>query len=300
MSTSSKQKSNLDIKSMAILTILCASWGLQQVAIKVAIQGISPVTQASIRSLGSFLLVLIWMRISKKQVFDKDGTLWWGIGAGLLFGVEFLLLYWGLLYTSASRAVIFLYISPFVVAFGSHLFVPGGYLRKIQFVGLGCAFLGILIAFQDSINLPTAQMLTGDLMVVGAAVAWGATTVLIKASPLIKIASSKTLLYQLATSAVILPIGAILMGESGVTSISPLIVFCLLYQVLWIASITYMIWFWLIQHYPVSNLSSFTFLTPLFGVIGGSVLLGEALTSPLIIALLLVGTGIYLVNKPKA
>ncbi|MCP4296936.1 MAG: DMT family transporter, partial [Proteobacteria bacterium] len=231
---------------------------------------------------------------------NKDGTLWWGIGAGLLFGIEFLLLYWGLLYTNASRAVIFLYVSPFVVAFGSHLFVPGGYLRTVQFAGLGCAFLGIIIAFQDSINLPTAQMLTGDLMIIGAAVAWGATTVLIKASPLIKIASSKILLYQLATSAVILPIGAILMGEPGVTSISPLIVFCLLYQVLWIASITYMIWFWLIQHYPVSNLSSFTFLTPLFGVIGGSVLLGEAITSSLIIALLLVGTGIYLVNKPKA
>ncbi|MDP6926801.1 MAG: EamA family transporter, partial [Rhodospirillales bacterium] len=58
-------------------------------------------------------------------------------------------------------------------------------------------------------------------------------------------------------------------------------------------------WFWAVRHYPAARLSSFTFLTPLFGVIFGGWLLGEPLSPALLMALLLVGIGIYVVNKPE-
>jgi drug/metabolite transporter (DMT)-like permease len=294
------KKQVLDVTAMVTLVVLCASWALQQVAIKVANQGISPVLQSGIRSIGATVLVWIWMAVRRKPLLERDGTLPWGVAAGLLFAGEFLLIYWGLEFTHASRSVIFLYTSPFVVALGAQLFIPGERLRIIQVVGLCCAFAGIAVAFRESLSLPTHRMLIGDVMLVGAAVLWGATTVLVKASPLSRIDPAKTLLYQLAVSAVVLPLGSLALNEPGIVRMTPLIAACLIYQTVWVASITYLAWFWLVRRYPASRLASFTFLTPLFGVVAGGFLLDEPITNLLLLSLVLVGAGIYLVNRPVA
>ena len=291
-------KNALDRTAVLVLATLCASWGLQQVTVKIANQGISPILQSGIRSIGSAVLLLIWMTVRRQPLTERDGTLWHGIAAGLLFSVEFLLVYWGLEFTNASRGAVFLYLSPFVVAIGAHLFIPGEKLRLIQVAGLTCAFAGILAVFGESLTLPTHRMLIGDGMLAAAALFWGATTVLIKAGPLARIAPGKTLLYQLGVSAVVLPLGSVAMGEPGIVRMTPLIAGCLAYQIVWVAFITYLAWFWLVRHYPASRLMSFTFLTPLFGVIAGGVLLREPITTLLMLALVLVGTGIYLVNQP--
>jgi len=295
-----RENQMLDLTAMAMLVVLCVSWGLQQVAIKVAISGVPPLLQSGIRSVGATIFIWIWMTLRREPLLERDGTLWWGIAAGLLFAAEFILIYWGLEYTNASRAVIFLYMSPFVVALGAQLFIPGEHLRMIQVLGLCCAFAGIVVAFEESLNFPTRRMLTGDCMLAGAAILWGATTVMIKACPLSRIKPSKTLLYQLAVSAVVLPIGSLIKGEPGIVLMTPLIAGSLVYQTVWVAFATYLTWFWLIRHYPPSRLASFTFLTPLFGVLAGGLLLGEPITGGLLMALVLVGSGIYLVNRPNA
>lgn len=295
-----EKKQSIDLTAMIILVILCASWGLQQVTIKVAYSGISPILQGGLRSMGATILLWAWMAARRERLLQPDGTLWWGLAAGLLFAGEFLLIYAGLELTNASRAIIFLYLSPFVVALGAQLFIPGEYLRLVQVAGFGCAFAGIVIAFSESFSLASYHMLLGDGMLVGAALFWGATTVLIKASPLATIAPSKTLFYQLAVSAVVLPLGSLALGESGIVWLTPLIVACLAYQIIWVAFITYLVWFWLVRRYPASRLASFTFLTPLFGVLSGGFLLQEPITRTLLGALVLVGIGIYLVNRPVA
>lgn len=292
-------KSAIDMKAAAILVVICASWGLQQVSIKVALQGVSPVFQSGLRSIGAAALILIWAVARKEPILARDGTFRWGIAAGLLFSWEFLLIYWGLEFTNASRAVIFLYTSPFVVAIGAQLFIPGERLRAIQIVGLCCAFAGIMVAFGESLILPTRRMLVGDAMILGGAIVWGSTTVLIKAGPLARIVPSKTLLYQLGVSAVVLPLGSVAIDEPGIVKMTPLIAACIAYQVFWVASATYLVWFWLIANYPASRIASFTFLTPLFGVIGGGALLDEPISGMLVIALVLVGTGIHFVNRSE-
>ncbi len=295
---SAKKSRNLDLKAFVLLTVLCASWGFQQVTIKIANQGVSPVLQSGIRSVCAAILVWIWMAARREPMLEKDGTLWWGIAIGLLFAGEFVFIYLGLNYTNASRAVIFLYSSPFIVALGSQFFIPGEHLEKIQLIGLCCAFTGIIIAFKESLTSPTYKILIGDGMLAIAAVLWGSVTVMIKASPLVRIAPSKTLLYQLGVSAIVLPAGSLFMGEPGVVLMTPLIAVCLVYQAVWVAFITYLVWFWLIRNYPVSRIASFTFLTPIFGVLAGGLLLNETISNSLLLALVLVGTGIYLVNRP--
>lgn len=294
---------HLDARATLTMLVLCALWGLQSVAIKVAVADVPPVLQAAIRSIGAAGLVGLWAWARGIRLLAADGTLWAGIGAGALFGTEFMVLYWGLEYTTASRAVLFLYTAPFVVALGVHLLVPGERLNRWQAVGLLCAFAGVAAAFSDGLAMPTATQMIGDGMALLAAVLWGATTVLIKASPLARAPAVKTLLYQLVVSAAILPLASLGLGESWAVlaapaAVAPVALLGIAYQTVVVASISYVTWFWLISTYPAGRLAAFSFLTPLFGMLAGGLLLGEPLTPGLMVAGVLVAVGIRLVNNP--
>lgn len=293
-----RRRTHLDTLAITVLAFLCLLWGIQQVSIKVANVGVSPILQGGIRSAIATVLLWLWMVTRGVKIFERDGSLVAGLICGLLFSGEFLFIYWGLAYTTASRSVVFIYVSPFVVAIGAHFFVKGETLRGMQVIGLLCAFIGIIVAFADGLGLPSKTMLIGDAMALMGAFLWGATTVVIKATTLARIAPSKNLLYQLAASALLLPALSVLMGEPGIIDLSPLVIGCLLYQGVVVAFASYLAWYWLIAHYPAASLASFTFLTPLFGMLAGGILLDERITALLSLAMLLVAAGIYLVNRP--
>ncbi len=292
-------KQNVDRFAITLLLVLCVMWGMQQVAIKVALDSVSPLMQAGLRSLVAVLLLCGWMRWKGMRVFERDGAEWWGLLAGMLFSLEFMLLYWALEYTTASRSTVFLYTSPFVVALGVHLFVPGEKLGLTQVIGLCCAFSGIVIAFGEEGELPDGAWI-GDMMAIGAAIFWGATTVVVKASPQRTLKAERVLLYQLGVSALLLPLGSVLSGESGITDPTPLVWASLAFQAVVVAFISYLAWYWLIHHYPASRIASFGFISPMFGVLFGYLLLDEALSLTFVLALLLVAAGIFLVNRPVA
>ena len=285
----------LDKLAMGLLLGLCMIWGLQQVAIKFALEGISPMMQAGLRSVGATVLLCLWMRWKGIRIFERDGAEWWGILAGILFTGEFLFIYWALEHTTTARGTVFLYTSPFIVALGVHLFVPGEKLRLLQVVGLLCAFGGIVLAFGD--NSTESDTWLGDMMALLAALFWGATTVVIKASPQRTLRAERVLLYQLALSALVLPLLSLGFGEAGVTAVTTPVVLSMLFQTLVVAFASYLIWFWMIHHYPASQIASFGFCTPLFGVLFSFLILDEVITPLFIVALVLVALGIFLVTK---
>lgn len=293
----SDQRQQLDATAMLLMVLLCACWGFNQVAIKLADAGISPVLQAGIRSAGSALLVWAWSAKRGVRLFERDRSLGLGLLIGLLFGGEFVFLYWSLVFTSASRAVLFLYTAPFIVALGAHLFVPGERLRARQAVGLVAAFAGTSLAFADALRFPTYHELLGDGLAFIAAILWGATTVVVKATRLARISPHKVLLYQLGVSALFLPALSWAGGERGIVAPTPLVLAMLAYQIVVVAFASYLAWFWLVSRYPAGRLSSFAFLTPLFGLLAGALLLGEPVGWALVAAMALVGAGIVLVNR---
>jgi len=295
-----ERKTHLDPAAMILMVVLCAAWGLQQVTIKVANEGISPVWQSSLRSIGAVMLVWAWAAHKSIRIFDRDGSLGPGLLAGVLFAGEFAFIYWGLNYTSASRGVVFLYTAPFMIALGAHWLLPGEKLRPLQWLGLAFAFAGVVSVFAESLGLPTRDQLIGDSMLFLAAVLWAATTLVIKGSRLAKVSPAKTLFYQLAASALVLPAVSVALGEPGIIALTPLVLACLAYQTVLVAFASYLAWFWLVAHYPAGRLAAFSFLTPLFGVLAGALLLSEKVTPALTIALGLVAVGIWLVNRsPK-
>ena len=201
------------------MVVLCTLWALNQVAIKVAIAGIPPLLQAGLRSLGAAVLVWMWSALRGVNLFERGGPHGLGLVVGVLFSVEFLFLYWGLAFTTASRSVLLLYTSPFIVALGAHLFIPGERLRPVQVLGLALAFFGVALVFGDALRLPTRRELIGDVMVFAAAALWGATTVVIKATRLATIHPNKTLFYQIAISGVLLTLASPLFGETGIVAL---------------------------------------------------------------------------------
>jgi drug/metabolite transporter (DMT)-like permease len=278
---------------------LCLSWGFNNVAIKLAIHDIPPLIQSSARSLIAAFLVGIWTQARGIPLFKRDGTLGAGILAGVLFALEFLLIYRGLVWTTATRGVLFLYLAPFFVVIGSRWLVPGDHFRLSQWLGLLLSFLGIVVAFGLPTPASDPRQILGDLMLVGGAAAWAATTLIIKASALNRISAEKTLLYQLVVSAPLLGIGAIIFGERVVDAPSALALGAFAYQTVYVVSITFTIWFVLVVRYSAARLSVFTFLAPLFGVAAGHFVLNEPLTPAFAVAVALVAAGLLLVNRPR-
>ena len=288
----------LDAAAATLAVALCLSWGFNQVAIKLALPELPPLIQAAFRSTVGALIVMLWARARGVRLMDADGTLVPGIAAGLLFALEFILIFRGLIWTDASRASLFIYTAPFFVVIGSRWLIPGDRFGRSQWLGLFLSFAGIAVAFGLPAPGADARALLGDLMLIGAGAAWGATTLVIKASSLARASYEKTLFYQLIVSAPLLALGAQISGERVAAPPSALALGSLLYQTLWVVGFTYLAWFALILRYSASRLSVFTFLTPLFGIVAGHVVLGEPLTAGFAAAAVLVVAGLVLVNRP--
>lgn len=295
----SAERQALDATAFSVMVLLTALWGCQQVAIKLTAPDVSLVMQAGIRSIIATLLLLAWARLRAIRLFGADGTLGAGVLAGVLFAGEFVFIYAGLAHTAASRMVVFIYLAPIFTAIGLQVFVPGERLGPLQWVGAALAFGGVALAFADGFAAAGGGTWLGDLFGVIAALLWGATTVLIRATGLARVTATKTLLYQLAVSALVLPLASLALGERGVVAVTPLAIASLAYQGAIVAFASYLAWFWLLTRYLAGRLAVFSFLTPLFGVLAGVLVLGEALTSSFALAALLVGAGIVLVNRAR-
>jgi len=289
-------KDYLDLKAVVILIIVTLLWGFNHPAIKISNQGVSPIFASTLRSIVASICGLIYCLRKGEKVFHKDVMLFHGVMVGLLFGVEFACIYFGLLYTDAARSVLFVYLSPFVVAIGAHFFLKGDRLTFLKIPGLVLAFTGIFVVFGGRPRTAKAGMYFGDILQIAAGVLWGATTLYIKKFMAKKVEPINTFFYQLFFSIPILLVVSIILEPKWIYKVDPYVVGSLFYQSVIIAFITYFVWFKLIHEYSVSRLSAFTFLTPIFGVLFGVSFLHEELTVSLMIGLPLVSAGIFLVN----
>jgi drug/metabolite transporter (DMT)-like permease len=286
-----------------VLVVACSFlWGLNQVAVKGIVQEVPPLVQATIRSLLGAVLVLAWALARGIPMWRRDGTLAGGLIAGALFGGEFACVFLGLQYTTASRMIVFIYIAPFIVALGMPFISRAERLAAHQVGGLLLAFSGVALAFAEGFTQPAAGPLQwlGDTLGVVAAVLWGATTLAIRATPLASAAPEKTLVYQLGVSGVLLLAGSLVHGDAWTAALSATAWASLGYQSVVVVFVSYLVWFWLVRHYQATQLSAFTLLTPVFGLMLGVFVLGEPVTVRLVAALTGVVAGIALVNRRQA
>lgn len=292
------RKDHLDTLAVSVLIACCMFWGLQQILIKTTVGEVPPLWQASLRFIGATVLLLAWCAWRGVRLFDADGTPRAGLLAGVLFTAEFSCIYLGLRDTTASRLTVFLYTSPFVVAVLLPRFVPAERLRAVQWAGLVLAFAGVAFAFSEGFSQAgSARQLRGDALALAAGVFWGLTTLVIRSSRLATASAEKTLFYQVGVTALVAPCLSLLLGETWSLAYSGYAWFSVALQTIIGAFASYLAWMWMLRRYPATQMSSFTFLTPLFALVLGVVLLGEPLTLQLVLALAGVALGIVLVNR---
>ena len=291
-----ESKEYLDFEAVFAIVVLTLLWGLNYTAIKYSNQGMSPAFTSTLRSIVASICGIIYCLIKREKLFHTDIMLFHGFMVGLLFGLEFACIYLGMVYTDAARSVVFVYLSPFVVAVGAHFFLKGDRLTSLKTFGLVLAFAGIVVVFYGRPKTAKPTMFIGDILEILAGFFWGATTLYIKKYMAEKVHPINTFLYQLFFSIPILFIVSLIFEPKWVYKIDLAILAALFYQSVIIAFISYFVWFKLIHGYSVSRLSVFTFFTPVFGVLFGILFLGEELTVSLMVGLPLVSIGIFFVN----
>jgi drug/metabolite transporter (DMT)-like permease len=302
-----QRRTHLDALAIASLLLCAALWGLNQTATKVAVAEIPPLLQAALRSSGAAVLLGAWAGVRDIPLRPDAGapsTLWPGLAAGTLFALEFGCIFVGLQYTSASRMAVLIYLAPFFVALGMPWIAPAERLRGGQLAGLVVAFAGVAIALGESFTAGTQggpRQWWGDALGVAGAALWAGTTLTIRATKLSAAPAEQTLMYQLLVSAVLLGLAGWLAGETWPEHASRLAWGALAFQTVVVTFASYLLWFWLVRHYPATQISSFTLFTPIFGLAAGVGLLGEPLTLRLVLAVAAVSGGIALVGRrPRA
>ncbi len=298
------RKQHLDPLAVGLLLACCLFWGFQQVLVKATIAELPPVFQAAVRFAGASVLLGLWCRWRRVPLFASDGSLRAGLLAGALFAVEFALMYSALAFSTASRVTVFVYTAPFWVALCVPLVVRSERLHVLQWVGLALAFVAVVFAFYEGMVGGAgagAMQWVGDALALGAGMAWGLTTVVIRGSGLSRVSAEKLLFYQVAVSSACLPLLSIALGEPWVWGWSGFAVMSIALQTVVGAFASFLAWMWLLGRYPATRISAFVFLTPVFALLFGTVWLHEAVSTRLLLALLLVAAGIVLVNRrPRA
>ncbi|WP_024538511.1 DMT family transporter [Comamonas badia] len=297
------RKDHLDTLATSLLLACCLYWGFQQTLSKATITEVAPLYQAFWRFGLGTLVLLLWCHVRGIALYgvqEPVGAARAGLLAGLLFASEFVALFLAFKYTTASRATLFMYCSPFWVALVLPRFVKNERLNRVQWLGLVCAFFGVLLALGDGWRTDDAAHASawrGDALALISGLGWGLTTCVLRASPLQHVRPEKQLLWQMGVTSLVLPVLSLLLGERWQLDFSAFAWSSLLIQGLIGAFGSYLVWMWMLTRYPATRMSVFVFLTPVFTLIIGALWLKEPVTATLLAALALVAGGIVLVNR---
>ena len=286
----------IDATAAASMVILCALWGTQQVAIKLAAPDMAPVLQVGLRSGVASLLVLlvVFARREQRSIWSEA----WrpGLLAGALFGLEFVLFAQGLHFTSASHMSIFLYTAPVFAAVGLHLRLAEERLALVQWIGIAVAFAGIVLTFSGRGGATTGDAAwVGDLLGIAAGAVWGVTTIVVRTSRLSRTPAAVTLWYQLMGACVVALGSAPALGETHANATATLLA-SLAYQTVILSAASYLAWFSLMRIYLASRLGILSLMTPVFGIGFGIAVLGDDLTPEFLAGAALILFGIVLVS----
>jgi drug/metabolite transporter (DMT)-like permease len=284
----------LDLRAASLVILLCLAWGFQQVAMKGVASNVSPVMQLAFRFGGASIFFGVWVLMREGRRAFSDGTLPSGLLLGSLFSLEFIFAGEALSHTTAAHSIVFLYTAPIFTALGLQ-FLPEERLSRLQWGGIAVAFVGIIVAFLGFSNRSAVQLLIGDTLALFGGASWGLSNVVLRRGRVGRAGTAKTVLYQVATAAIVLGGFASLTGQTAI-EFSPMTILALAFQTVVVAILSYLVWFWLLRRYLTSRLMLLSLLTPVFGVVFGASLLGDPIGLRFAMGTALVLIGVLIVN----
>lgn len=291
-----ERRNGIDAFGAGALVAFAFFLAVNQIIIKMVNAGLQPVFFAGLRSLIAAVALWAWMRWRGRPMRLTRDMAGPGIAVGLVFGFEFLFMFLALDLTTVTRTAVLLYSMPVWMALAAHFLLPGERLRPMRVAGLALAFLGVALALTDRAVGGEAS-LAGDLCAVVAAMCWAGIALIARASRLSTLRPDMQLYWQVIVSVPLL-LGASVFFGPFIRDLQPVHLAGLAYQGVVVVAAGFAFWLWLLSIYPASGVASFAFLTPVFGVALGWLLLDEPVGPRLFAALVLVAVGIVLINRP--
>jgi drug/metabolite transporter (DMT)-like permease len=284
----------MDLFGASSLVLFAAIVGLNQVLVKLVNAGMSPLMQAGLRSALALPLVLFWAIGTGRWTLPR-AALWPGLAAGVFFSLEYVFLFNGLALTSVARGSLVFYSMPCWVALGAHQLIPGERLSPLRLTGLALAFGGVALVMMARAG-GTGGSLTGDTLCLGAALSWAALTLITRTTALGRATPEAQLSLQLLVSALLI-LPAALGAGPAFRQMTPSIAAIFAFQVVVVATFSFVGWFWFLQRYRASDVAAFGLLSPVFAFGFATIILGEAPHLVLMLALVLIISGLFLVTR---
>lgn len=297
------QKQNFENPEFSFLAgilsaFLCAIFGSNAVAIKLAFTGMGVFTTAAIRFSIATLAIFIWARVSGQTIALKKGQLHQVLILAALFAIQLSMFYLGLSKTNASRGALIVNLLPFWVLFLAHFFIPGDRITARKFLGIFLGFSGVAFMFAEKKGV-AASFRAGDLIILSATFIWACNVIYLKRI-IGAFNALQVTFYAMIFSVPIFLLEALLWDAPMVSQLDLKVIGALLYQSLVTAAFGFVTWNTLLQKYGAVALHSFIFIMPIAGVALGGLVLGEPITAKILTALTLIVAGILVVHlKPR-
>ena len=277
---------------------LCILFGSNAVAIKLAFSGMGVFTTAAIRFSMASLAIYIWARATGQSLAFKKGQFSQLLILAALFAVQLSLFYLGLSKSNASRGTLIANLLPFWVLFLAHFFIPGDRITRWKFFGILLGFSGVAFMFAEKKGV-TADFRAGDLIILSATLIWAGSVIYLKRI-ISAFSAVHITLYSMLFAVPIFFMEALLWDRPMIFKLDLPVIGAVLYQGLVTAAFGFVTWNTLLQKYGAVALHSFIFIMPIAGVALGGLVLGEPITSNILIALALIVVGILIVHlKPR-
>ena len=289
----------IDFLAASFLIIVSILLGLNQVMVKLVNEGMHPVFQVALRSTFAIFPILIYCYILKKKIIINNGSLIPGIIAGILFAIEFIFLFTALDYSTVTRVSLIFYTMPVWLTLAAHFLIENDKLNLNKILGLIIALVGLFLAvYEPTTGYDTSQFY-GDAYSLLASLCWAIIAIMLKTTRLSNATPETQLLYQLVVSGIILlPLSMQLNDYVRNINLDLILIFS--FQVIVIMCMGFIGWLWIMSKYSASSTSSFAFLTPIFGVLFGWLIMDDPISKQIYLSLFFTCLGIYLINKKSS
>ena len=293
-----QKKNKIDAFGAIALISFSLLLGINHVVIKIVNLGLNPIFFAGIRSFIAFIFIIIWMKLVDKPIVFNSKYIKISIIAGIIFALEFLFLFLALDFTTVSRNSIIYYSMPLWLTILLLFTKNNEKISFLKFLGLILAFIGVVLSVTNfKINLIlNSPNLIGDILAFLAALFWALLIIIAKNSSFSKVSPEMQLLWMVMVSGPILTIFSLFI-EDPIRNFQLIHIWGIIFQSIIVVAGGFLFWLWLLSKYPASGVASFSFLTPIFTIFFGWLILSEVMTFDFLIAAFLVISGLILINR---
>ena len=294
MDGDSPNNRELPLLAAIFTSFLCIIFGANAVAIKISLSELGAFTNAGIRFSIAALAIFLWAKTTGRPFGISKGQAYQLGIMSILFTLQLSLLYLGLSRTHASRGILLINLQPFFVLFLAHYYIPEDRITKKKVLGLLMGFTGMALVFLGNKGV-TTDIHIGDFLILLTAFLWACNTTYIK-RVINAFDPFQIVLYPMIFSIPLFFLAGFIWDTTMISHVNVKIVSSLLYQSLITAAFGFVAWNKLLQKYGAVSLHSFIFIMPIAGVLLGGIVLGEPITLNILLSLLLIVSGILIVN----